>query len=125
MIILPEFDCVYATREYDNFHEGLDDVEQDDVEIALYKLENGNTGIVKKLPGGLYEIRLYSELRVYFSFVDTIILLLWGGKHKKRQSNDIKLAHKYLKNYKEVYHDGIPRLDATQTGRQGKVYTVV
>lgn len=106
MIQKMTFDSVNVTKEFDNWYEGLDSTQQTDVERSLYKFINGNTNQVKYLSNDLYELKLYSGIRVYFARVDTSIILLWGGKKKKRQSHDIELAYRYLDNYKEQLQRG-------------------
>jgi len=64
------------------------------VEIAVRRLEQGNTSSLKSVGGGLYECRIHygPGYRVYLGYDGTRIVILLGGGTKKRQDDDIETA---------------------------------
>lgn len=67
------------------------------------RLSLGNFGDCKPLREGVSELRIDwgPGYRVYYAMLGrTCVLLLCGGD-KRRQSSDIKLAIKYLQDFKE------------------------
>ena len=76
------------------------------VEIALLKLEEGNTGGLKSVGDGVHEIRLTfgAGWRVYLGREgDEMVILLHGGT-KRRQSNDIAKAKELWREYLQTKH---------------------
>ena len=73
------------------------------VATRIDRLEAGNFGDCKSLPGGLYELRIDwgPGYRVYFAIVGKQCVLLLCGGDKRKQSADIARAAEYLKDYKE------------------------
>jgi putative addiction module killer protein len=72
------------------------------IRVRLNRIRLGNFGDCKPVGEGVGEIRIdYGPgYRVYFAKRDfTVVILLCGGT-KKKQSEDIKLAQKYWKDYK-------------------------
>ncbi len=74
---------------------------RDRVNIALSRLEEGNTGNLKSVGDGVYEIRLTfgAGIRVYLGREgDKLVILLHGGT-KHRQSDDIAKAKQLWLDY--------------------------
>jgi putative addiction module killer protein len=72
------------------------------VTIALARLEQGNLSNAKSVGSGLQEYRIDfgPGYRVYFGRdADTLIILLGGGT-KKRQRQDIAMAHARWADYR-------------------------
>lgn len=96
---------VYETedgkRPFQKWLEGIDRQARRKVEIALLRLEEGNTGSLKSVGGGVHEIRLTHGpgYRVYLGREgDQLVILLHGGT-KKRQSDDIARAKDFWRAY--------------------------
>ncbi len=72
------------------------------VNARIARLAVGNFGDSKSLHDGVRELKIsYGPgYRVYYSMVDRQIVLLLCGGDKKTQSDDIKKAVNYLKEYK-------------------------
>jgi putative addiction module killer protein len=84
---------------------------RDRVNIALGRLEEGNTGSLKSVGDGVFEIRLTfgAGIRIYLGREgDKLVILLHGGT-KRRQSDDIAKAKQLWRDY----------LDETTTERKG------
>jgi putative addiction module killer protein len=74
------------------------------VSTALYRLGLGNFSNVKGVGGGVFECRIDfgPGYRVYFGKDgEQIVILLCGGM-KKRQQDDIALAHERWLEFKQV-----------------------
>ena len=71
------------------------------VDKRLSKVERGLYGDNKRLSEGLYELKFNNGLRIYYTEINNIIVLLFTGGNKSKQSKDIELAKKYLKDYNE------------------------
>ena len=115
-----KFHFADTSEKFDDWFDDLDNTQQNEVLRDLYKYIGGNTGKAKKIPSSkLFELKLHSGLRVYFSLlsVNQDIVLIWGGD-KDSQSRDIELAIGYLEKYiSEEYHNGISRLGTEQIVR--------
>ncbi len=71
------------------------------IRVRLNRIRLGNFGDCKSVGAGVSELRILHGpgYRVYFGRKDnTIVILLYGG-HKKTQSRDIALAHRYWDDY--------------------------
>ena len=75
------------------------------ITAALYKLEQGNFSNVKFLASDLWEFKIDSGpgYRIYFTKVDTNIILLLTGGIKRTQKKDIILAKQLLKEFKSTF----------------------
>lgn len=74
---------------------------RDRVNIALARLAEGNTGSLKSVGEGVFEIRLTfgAGIRVYLGREgDKLVILLHGGT-KRRQSDDIAKAKQLWRAY--------------------------
>jgi putative addiction module killer protein len=66
------------------------------VTTALVRLEGGNTSNVKRIGGGVHEIKIDfgPGYRVYFGIDGPMLVILLAGGTKKRQDKDIETAPK-------------------------------
>lgn len=71
------------------------------VDKQLSKVERGLFGNNKRLSEELYELKFENGLRIYYTEIDNIIVLLFTGGNKSKQSKDIERATKYLNEYNE------------------------
>lgn len=81
--------------------EGIDRNARQRVNVALARLEDGNTGSLKSVGDGVHEIRLQfgAGFRVYLGRQgNTLVILLHGGT-KRRQSDDIAKAKQLWAEY--------------------------
>ena len=72
------------------------------IRLRIDRLIDGNFGDSKSVGDNLFELRLFfgPGYRVYYTIEeDTLVILLTGGD-KSSQSEDIKKAKLYLKDYK-------------------------
>lgn len=72
------------------------------VTTALVRLEGGNTSNIKRIGGGVQEIRIDfgPGYRIYFGVDGSDIVILLAGGTKKRQDKDIEMAQKRWADYK-------------------------
>ena len=89
---------VYRTANdrspFEEWHSKIDRMARARVDIAIDKLQVGNTGALKSLGHGLHELKLTfgPGYRVYLGREgDELVILLTGGT-EKRQSADIERA---------------------------------
>jgi len=70
----------------------------------LDRVQLGNLGDCRSVGEGVMELRFHfgAGYRVYFGEVDKRIILLLAGGAKVSQRKDIKKAHKYWREYKEL-----------------------
>ena len=69
------------------------------VDKRLSKVERGLYGTNRRLSEELYELKFDNGLRIYYTEIDNIIVLLFTGGNKSKQSKDIETATKYLNDY--------------------------
>jgi putative addiction module killer protein len=82
--------------------DALDRQAQAKIDVALYRLAQGNRSRVKGVGGGVAELKVDfgPGFRIYFGQDgDTLVILLAGGT-KKRQSEDIMTAKARWAEYK-------------------------
>lgn len=70
------------------------------VDKRLSKVERGLYGENKRLSDELYELKFSNGLRIYYTEVNNMIVLLFTGGNKSKQSKDIEIAKKFLEEYK-------------------------
>jgi putative addiction module killer protein len=99
---------IYATdngkEPFSDWLDGLDKDFATKVFRRLLRILNGNLGDYKSFGNRLYELRFHEGLRVYFSQIDDVVILLLAGgdKNTKRdQSRDIEKSREYLNDYEE------------------------
>ena len=85
---------------FDKWLQSIDKSQQAKVLIRLERMKNGLYGNSKKLPNELNELKFSSGERIYFYEENDVIVILLNAGNKKRQSDDIKTAEKYLLDYK-------------------------
>lgn len=66
------------------------------VDKRLQKVERGLFGKNRRLSEKLYELKFDNGLRIYYTEIDDIVVLLFTGGNKSKQSKDIETATKYL-----------------------------
>ena len=71
------------------------------VDKRLSRVERGLYGDNKRLSETLYELKFNNGLRIYYTEIENIVVLLFTGGNKSKQSKDIELAKKYLNDYNE------------------------
>lgn len=73
------------------------------VAIAQMRLSLGNFSTVKGVGGGVFEVRLDfgPGYRIYFGKDGDRLVILLGGGTKKRQQDDIEIAHERWRDYKK------------------------
>lgn len=74
------------------------------IRVHLDRLEAGNFGDCQSIGDGVFELRLHfgKGHRIYFGKVDNTIVLLLCGGDKSRQSQDIRRAKAYWRDYQEA-----------------------
>lgn len=77
---------------------------QDRIQTRLDSVVLGNFGDCKSVGAGVFELRFHfgSGYRIYFGEVDNTIVLLLCGGDKSSQSQDIRRAKAYWRDYKET-----------------------
>lgn len=71
------------------------------VDKRLSRVERGLYGDKRRLTGELSELKFNNGLRIYYTEINNIIVLLFTGGNKSKQSKDIEIAKKYLNDYNE------------------------
>lgn len=69
------------------------------VDKRLSKVERGLYGNNKRLSEELYELKFDNGLRIYYTEKENMIVILFTGGNKSKQSKDIETATKYLNEY--------------------------
>lgn len=72
------------------------------IRLRIDRMIDGNLGDTKNLGDDLYELRLFfgSGYRIYYTIENDVLVILLSGGDKSTQTEDIKKAKLYLKNYK-------------------------
>lgn len=88
---------------FDEWFDSLEGRHQAAVERRVAAIEeHDHFGDCSSLRGGLYEMRLLGAgLRIYFAYVEQVIVLLLDGSDKSSQKRAIKAARERLKDFKE------------------------
>ena len=63
--------------------------------------DNDHFGQRKNLRGGLHEIKFRQAIRIYFTEIDSQIVLLLGGSGKRNQDREIAKARMRLKEFRQ------------------------
>ena len=86
---------------YLEWYKSLDNSLRLVVDKRLSKVERGLFGNNRRLSENLYELKFDNGLRIYYTEIQNIIVLLFTGGNKSKQSKDIEIATKYLNDYNE------------------------
>ena len=73
---------------------------KDEIRSRLNRLKLGNYGNCKSVGDGVLELRFRSGMRIYFSEIGDIVVLLFCGGDKETQDRDITRAKIYWKDFK-------------------------
>lgn len=87
---------------FDEWFHSLRDVNaKSRIDLRISRVSIGNLGDYRSLGEGVYELRIYYDpgYRVYFGQIGTTIVLLLCGGDKSTQSEDIRIAKEYWKDY--------------------------
>ena len=72
------------------------------VQRRLRAIEDNNYfGIRKNLRGGLHELKFRQVIRIYFTEIDSKVVLLLGGSGKRNQDREITKARARLKEFEQ------------------------
>ena len=86
---------------YLEWYNSLDKSQRLLIDKRLSKVERGLYGKIRQLSEQLFELKFQNGLRIYYTEIDNIVVLLFTGGNKSKQSKDIELATKYLIDYNE------------------------
>jgi len=86
---------------FDEWFFSLDKSDKNKAEVRIKRASMGLYGKYRNLSCGITELKFENGIRIYFSEVENVVLLLLCGGNKTRQSDDIQKAQKYLEDYKE------------------------
>ena len=77
------------------------------IRLRIDRLTIGNFGDTKSVGDNLYELRLFfgPGYRIYYTIENDTLVILFTGGNKSTQSEDIKKAKIYLKEYKGEKND--------------------
>lgn len=94
MIEIQIFETLEGKRPFEDWFESIDRHAKRRVQVALDRLEAGNTSNLKGLGGGISELKISfgAGYRVYLAQQGKTIVILLNGGTKKRQSDDIAEA---------------------------------
>ncbi|MCL2009781.1 MAG: hypothetical protein FWG71_04460 [Synergistaceae bacterium] len=73
---------------------------KDDIRSRLNRVKLGNYGDCKSVGEGVLELRFRSGVRIYFSEIGGIVVLLFCGGDKNTQDEDVTRAKLYWKDFK-------------------------
>ena len=87
---------------YLDWFDGLDGTLRRAVQRRLRAIEdNDHFGQRKNLRGGLHELKFRQSIRIYFTEIDSQIVLLLGGSGKRNQDREIGKARARLKDIEQ------------------------
>ena len=91
-----------GNKPFARWLDGLDAAAAARVTVALTRMEQGNFSQVKGIGSGVFEYRIDfgPGFRIYFGKDGDSLVILIGGGTKKRQSQDIAVAHERWASYK-------------------------
>ena len=95
---------ILRTAEFDSWLDSLKDrLAKSSVQVRIDRLAQGNAGDVKPVGEGVSEMRIHvgAGYRVYFTRLDTTIILLLCGGDKRSQTRDIERALEMARILKE------------------------
>lgn len=90
-------------RPFESWFNKLNPVAAAKVAVALTRLERGNVAHVKRVSGGVQELKIDHGpgYRVYFGREGRKVVILLAGATKKRQQADIRAARNRRKDHRE------------------------
>ena len=92
-----------GSNPFGDWYRGLDNQARSKVDVAITRMELGNTSNVEWFSGlGEYKINWGPGYRIYLARVGKQIIMLFGGGTKKSQRADIKKARELHQEYKET-----------------------
>lgn len=86
---------ILRTAEFDSWLNNVKDRQaKSGIQVRIDRLTKGNAGDVKPVEEGVSEMRIHigAGYRVYFTRVDTAVVLLLCGGDKSSQNSDIERA---------------------------------
>ncbi len=87
---------------YLDWFDGLDGTLRRAVQRRLRAIEdNDHFGQRKNLRGGLHELKFRQSIRIYFTEIDSQIVLLLGGSGKRNQDLEIAKVRARLKDFEQ------------------------
>ena len=87
---------------YFDWFDGPDGTLRRAVQRRLRAIEdNDHFGQRKNLRGGLHELKFRQSIRIYFTEIDSQIVLLLGGSGKRNQDREIAKARTRLKEFRQ------------------------
>jgi len=97
-----EYESAEGASPFGAWFEALDPIAAARVTTALARLALGNTGALKGVGAGVFEIRIDfgPGYRVYLGKEGPDFVILLGGGTKKRQQRDIAAAQQLWDDYK-------------------------
>jgi putative addiction module killer protein len=101
MIEIEVYETPSGDRPFEKWFMRVDRHARARIQVAFGRLEEGNTGSLKSLGGGVSELKISfgPGYRVYLGQQgDRLVILLHGGT-KKRQSEDIAKAKQLWRDY--------------------------
>lgn len=91
---------VLRTKEFLLWFENLNTKDQLQIDTRVHLIqEYGHFGDAKNLGNGLAELRWKNGRRVYFTKIDSLVILLLVGGLKNAQKKDIKKARVLIEKY--------------------------
>ena len=73
---------------------------KDEIRSRLNRVRLGNYGDCKSVRDGVLELRFRSGIRIYFTEIGDIVVLLFCGGDKETQDRDVTKAKLYWKDFK-------------------------
>ena len=95
---------VIRTPEFKKWFDELDNTDQIRIDVRVVRIQLGNFGDHGRVEKNLLELRIRTELRVYYSRRGDDVIFLYGG-HTSRQSADIPKAITLWQQYKEMSNE--------------------
>ncbi len=93
---------VFRTKEFTDWFEELKIKEQLQIDTRIHFIQDyGHFGDSKSLGEGLAELRWKNGRRIYFTKIESMVILLLNGGLKNAQKKDIKKARLLIEKYAE------------------------
>lgn len=91
---------IERTTEFIDWFRSLNLKDQLQVDSRIQRIrDHAHFGDVRNLGGGLAELRWKNGRRIYFTKIDTVVILLLSGGLKNAQKKDIQKARILLQRY--------------------------